>query len=218
MKEGYIYIGEYYHRHGKEINLSEKKIGLTINLDEREKSLNSTKYTIGYIISEAWKVDNMNKVEKSIHSLLAHDRLSGEWFDDVDDTLKQRVEKFMEINGYEKVNLSTNETENEDNRTRAKLDRSHRQIQFILNEKFKYRRNDKTFHIKVLSEDKIEVVEDGTFHGSMNKACVHGIEKICYGGNTNGKTTTLNIWSSLQTSEGKTPDEICKEKFSQTKN
>lgn len=94
----YIYIGQYYHKHGldlQELGITEKKIGLTKDLNDREKALNSTKMTIGYVVAAAWKVDDMRKVESALHNILAHDRLDGEWFTDREGDLIQRVDKHI---------------------------------------------------------------------------------------------------------------------------
>ncbi len=109
----YIYIGEHYHRGGltlcaKDKNGDlvqlEKKIGKTINLVERESELGRTKSPIGYSMMAAWKTDNdTNKIETSLHRLLDHDRVHGEWFKDTNDDLIIRVADYMKINGYEAV-------------------------------------------------------------------------------------------------------------------
>ena len=82
----------------------EKKIGKTINLAERESELSRTKSPIGYSMIAAWKTDgDTNKIETSLHSLLDHDRVHGEWFKDTNDDLIFRVADYMKINGYEQV-------------------------------------------------------------------------------------------------------------------
>lgn len=211
MSEGYIYIGEYYHKHGKELNLTEKKIGLTKSLEEREKALNSTKFTIGYCMSEAYKVDDMFKVEKAIHSLLDHNRLEGEWFEDDDDSLKQRVNKFMTTMGYEKVNLNNDDSDVEEKQIRTKLDKSYRDINKLIGETFSYKRNGVIFNIKVEQNDKITVVETGNHYTSLNKACMAGISEVCYKGVEMGTfTNATNIWTSLKNKNGKSPDDLCK--------
>ena len=56
-------MGQYFHRHGnnlQELGITEKKIGLTKNLEDREKGLNNTKMTIGYTYVAAWEVDDMH--------------------------------------------------------------------------------------------------------------------------------------------------------------
>ena len=85
--EGYIYLGEHYDVLGREITITDKKIGLSINPVSRENQLNRTKSPIGYRIISVYKVDNMNRVEKMLHAILDSRRVHGEWFKDDEDTL-----------------------------------------------------------------------------------------------------------------------------------
>ena len=99
----YIYLGGYFHRHGTDMsNIVERKIGKTNNLNRREYELNDTKMTIGYTIIQAWKTgDRTDDIEKAIHALLDHDRMSGEWFNDRDGSLGARLSKFMKYSNVE---------------------------------------------------------------------------------------------------------------------
>ena len=110
---GYIYLGEYYHKAGKELNLSEKKIGKTINLDQREHELGRTNSPIGYTYINAWNTgDDTDKVERQIHALLGHDRMEGtEWFEDKADDLNDRLSTFMDYGSYKEVELADEEDE-----------------------------------------------------------------------------------------------------------
>lgn len=104
--EGYIYIGEHYDLLGRSVNIPDKKIGLSKNPLQREASLNRTKSPIGYRILAAFKVDNMNRVEKMLHSILDSRRTNGEWFRDEEDTLTGEFINFMIHYGAEKVEVS----------------------------------------------------------------------------------------------------------------
>ena len=100
MNKEYIYIGQYFHYYGKDLGISDKKIGKTINLDQREMQLNRTNGTIGYTYIAAWEVENMSIVETTLHSLLSATRLYAgdkptEWFDDEDGTLVDSVRQSM---------------------------------------------------------------------------------------------------------------------------
>jgi hypothetical protein len=97
--EGYIYLGEYYDLLGRELDTTDKKIGKTIYLTQREYQLNRTKSPIGYKIISAYMVDDMDKVEKLIHAILDGRRLVGEWFKDEEDTLTGEFINFMNIYG-----------------------------------------------------------------------------------------------------------------------
>lgn len=99
--EGYIYLGEHYDVLNREIGISDKKIGLSIDPISREQSLTKTKSPIRYRILAVYKVDNMRKVEKMLHSILDSRRVLGEWFKDDDDTLEGDFITFMNAYGAE---------------------------------------------------------------------------------------------------------------------
>ena len=97
--EGYIYLGQYYDVLGRTLTLSDKKIGLSKDPVSREYQLNRTKSPIGYSIIAVYKVDDMNKVEKMLHSILDSRRVFGEWFKDDEDTLTGEFINFMNTYG-----------------------------------------------------------------------------------------------------------------------
>ena len=103
--EGYIYLGEHYDVLGREITITDKKIGLSINPVSRENQLNRTKSPIGYRIISVYKVDNMNRVEKMLHAILDSRRVHGEWFKDDEDTLTGEFISFMNAYGAEFYNI-----------------------------------------------------------------------------------------------------------------
>jgi len=103
--EGYIYLGEYYDVIGREISLSDKKIGKSIDVVSREYQLNRTKSPIGYKVISAYKVDDMDKVEKMLHAILDSRRIFGEWFKDEEDTLCGEFINFMNIYGGTSVDV-----------------------------------------------------------------------------------------------------------------
>lgn len=104
--EGYIYLGQYYDILGRELNLSDKKIGLSANPVSREYQLNRTKSPIGYTIISVYKVDDMNKVEKMLHSILDSRRVYGEWFRDDEDTLTGEFINFMNAYGAQSCDIN----------------------------------------------------------------------------------------------------------------
>ena len=103
--EGYVYLGEHYDVLGREIDISDKKIGLSVNPISRENQLNRTKSPIGYRIISVYKVEDMNKVEKMLHSILDSRRVYGEWFRDDEDTLTSEFINFMVAYGGEYYNM-----------------------------------------------------------------------------------------------------------------
>jgi len=100
-KEGYIYLGELYDIMGRVMDINDKKIGLSINPIQREYQLNRTKSPVGYKVVAVYKVDDMNKVEKMLHSILDSRRTNGEWFKDDEDTLTGEFINFMVAYGAE---------------------------------------------------------------------------------------------------------------------
>lgn len=105
MKKGYIYLGEMFDSLGREINISDKKIGLSIDPIKREMQLNRTKSPIGYRIIICYLVDDMDRVEKMLHAILDSRRTQGEWFKDDEDTLTSEFINFMEAYGAEKFDI-----------------------------------------------------------------------------------------------------------------
>jgi len=110
--EGYIYLGEHYDVLSREIGISDKKIGLSIDPISRETSLTKTKSPIRYRIVAVYKVDNMRRVEKMLHSILDSRRVFGEWFKDDDDTLEGDFINFMNAYGGEVYNIKEVKEEN----------------------------------------------------------------------------------------------------------
>ena len=110
--EGYIYLGEHYDVLNREIGISDKKIGLSINPIGREQSLTKTKSPIRYKIVAVYKVDDMRRVEKMLHSILDSRRVFGEWFRDDDDTLEGDFINFMNAYGGEIYNIKEIKEEN----------------------------------------------------------------------------------------------------------
>lgn len=104
--EGYVYLGEHYDVLGRDIGISDKKIGLSTTPLSREQQLNRTKSPIGYHIVTLFKVDNMSKVEKMLHSILDSRRVYGEWFRDDDDTLISEFVNFMLAYGAEMCDIN----------------------------------------------------------------------------------------------------------------
>lgn len=103
--EGYVYLGEHYDVLGRDISITDKKIGLSINPVSRENQLNRTKSPIGYRIISVYKVDDMDKVEKMLHAILDSRRVYGEWFKDGEDTLTSEFINFMVAYGGEVFNI-----------------------------------------------------------------------------------------------------------------
>ena len=105
--EGYIYLGELYDVMGRTMDINDKKIGISVNPTQRENQLNRTKSPVGYKVVAVYKVDDMNKVEKMLHSILDSRRSHGEWFKDDEDTLTGEFINFMNAYGAEVYDMES---------------------------------------------------------------------------------------------------------------
>jgi hypothetical protein len=99
--QGYIYVGEYFHKFGKDIP-TEKKIGKTDSLLNIPQ-IDDYAFSLDFIASDIYLVDDVEKMYKALTYILDHDQLKEDWFEDTDGDLKDRVAKFMEAFGYKEV-------------------------------------------------------------------------------------------------------------------
>lgn len=99
LDEGYVYIFKHIHRNPEVCKLlTDKKIGITYDIDKRSKQL--TLGTVGIEVVRLWKSssDTVQFFEKEIHSRLRDRNLIGEWFSDEDDSLVGIVENIINEN------------------------------------------------------------------------------------------------------------------------
>ena len=99
--QGYIYVGEYFHKFGKDVP-TEKKIGKTNSLLEIPQ-IDDYAFSLDFIASDIYLVDDVEKMYNALTHILDHDQLKEDWFEDTDGDLKDRVAKFMEAFGYKEV-------------------------------------------------------------------------------------------------------------------
>ena len=99
--QGYIYVGEYFHKFGKDIP-TEKKIGKTDSLLNIPQ-IDDYAFSLDFIAPDIYLVDDVEKMYKALTHILDHDQLKEDWFEDTDGDLKDRVAKFMEAFGYKEV-------------------------------------------------------------------------------------------------------------------
>lgn len=99
LDEGYVYIVKHIHRN-PEISklLTDKKIGITYDIEKRTKQL--TLGTVGIEVIKLWKTSNslIQFFEKKIHEQLRDRNLIGEWFSDEDNNLVSIVEEIINRN------------------------------------------------------------------------------------------------------------------------
>ena len=96
---GYIYVGEYFHKFGKEMTLKEKKIGKTNSILSIPQ-IDDYAFSLDFTASDIYLVENVDKMYEALTSVLEHDRLKEDWFEDTDGDLKERVANFMKAFGY----------------------------------------------------------------------------------------------------------------------
>jgi hypothetical protein len=204
MKDtGYIYIGQYFHKRGKDLsNLTEKKIGKSSNPPDRENALNSTKFTIGYTMVKVWAVENMSQIEKALHSILPN-RLDGEWFEDEDDTLIDRITKFMtHIGGVEQpTDLSKLDMVEQQaiKSTNSKIGNRNR-VGDLAGQKFTYCREDIPVTIEITSQGKFKNLETGIEYDAPTAPFWRS-----WDGKITG-STSINGWKQPKNDQGRSID------------
>lgn len=100
--QGYIYVGEYFHKFGKEMTLKEKKIGKTHSLLNIPQ-IDDYAFSLDFVASDIYLVDDVEKMYNALVYILEHDNLKDDWFEDSDGDLKDRVAKFMNAFGYSEI-------------------------------------------------------------------------------------------------------------------
>jgi hypothetical protein len=99
--QGYIYVGEYFHKFGKDVP-TEKKIGKTDSLLNIPQ-IDDYAFSLDFHTPDIYLVDDVEKLYKALTTILDHDQLKEDWFEDTDGDLKDRVAKFMDAFGYKEI-------------------------------------------------------------------------------------------------------------------
>ena len=99
--QGYIYVGEYFHKFGKSVP-TEKKIGKIDSLLNIPQ-IDDYAFSLDFHTPDIYLVDDVEKMYSALTHILDHDQLKEDWFEDTDGDLKNRVAKFMEAVGYKEV-------------------------------------------------------------------------------------------------------------------
>ena len=100
-KQGFIYIGEYFHKFGKSVP-QEKKIGKTTSLLDIPQ-IDDYAFSLDFHTTNIYLVDDVEKIYSALTYILEHDQIKEDWFDDPDSDLKDRVAKFMSAFGYVEI-------------------------------------------------------------------------------------------------------------------
>jgi hypothetical protein len=95
MEKGYNYIGIHYDVLGRNIGINDKKYGVTLYPDKREKALSRTKSPIQYMFIKLYEFESQKYAETAeqlCHYFLKNKNTNGEWFQDDDETLVNEIE------------------------------------------------------------------------------------------------------------------------------
>ena len=96
--QGYIYIGEYFHKFGGKVP-TEKKIGKTDDL-LKIPQIDDYAFSLDFTAADIYLVENVEVLYAALTSVLSHDLIKEDWFADSDGDLKERVASFMKAFGY----------------------------------------------------------------------------------------------------------------------
>ena len=99
--QGYIYIGEYFHKFGGVVP-TEKKIGKIDNL-LKIPQIDDYAFSLDFHTPDIYLVENVEVLYTALISVLSHDLIKEDWFADSDNDLKERVTSFMKAFGYVEI-------------------------------------------------------------------------------------------------------------------
>jgi hypothetical protein len=99
--QGYIYVGEYFHKFGGNVP-TEKKLGKTNDL-LKIPQIDDYAFSLDFHTPDIYLVDDVNMIYTALTVLLSHDVIKEDWFADSDGDLKDRVANFMKALGYSEI-------------------------------------------------------------------------------------------------------------------
>jgi hypothetical protein len=100
-KQGYIYVGEYFHKFGG-IVPTEKKIGKTDDL-LKIPQIDDFAFSLDFHTPDIYLINDVDVFYEALTVLLSHDNIKEDWFADTDGDLKDRVSNFMKALGYYEI-------------------------------------------------------------------------------------------------------------------
>ena len=100
-KQGYIYVGEYFHKFGGNVP-TEKKLG---KIDDLLKipQIDDYAFSLDFTAADIYLVEDVDMIYTALTVLLSHDNIKEDWFTDGDGDLKERVASFMKALGYSEI-------------------------------------------------------------------------------------------------------------------
>jgi hypothetical protein len=100
-KQGYIYVGEYFHKFGGNVP-TEKKLGKTDDL-LKIPQIDDYAFSLDFTAADIYLVEDVDMIYTALTVLLSHDNIKEDWFTDGDGDLKERVASFMKALGYVEI-------------------------------------------------------------------------------------------------------------------
>ena len=100
-KQGYIYVGEYFHKFGGNVP-TEKKLGKIDNL-LKIPQIDDYAFSLDFTAADIYLVEDVDMIYTALTVLLSHDNIKEDWFTDSDGDLKERVANFMKALGYGEI-------------------------------------------------------------------------------------------------------------------
>ena len=214
----YLYIGVYttailnkeLDQLNDELRLI-KKIGHTNDLKTRQKELSRRKNTEDYLSFEyirAWKIPNV-KIEGALHKFLVKEKVKNtEWCIDVDDSLVDRLDGYMEKMGYKICDLKRKDIKIDTDEDRRKELRDN--VNLVVDQIFTAKKGGVSFTVKILMGNKGKVIyyseylkkEFDTFHSACYKSILEYNKK-----NEIKIPDSLNPWMHTKNEDGDTPYE-----------
>ena len=100
-KQGYIYVGEYFHKFGGNVP-TEKTLG---KIDDLLKipQIDDYAFSLDFTAADIYLVEDVDMIYTALTVLLSHDNIKEDWFTDSDGDLKERVANFMKALGYGEI-------------------------------------------------------------------------------------------------------------------
>jgi hypothetical protein len=213
-KSGYIYLAKYTHLN-KDVDLSEIKIGKTINPAERQSSLGRTNTSYQVKIFKIWWVDEMSEIEKELHTLLKDIRIRTtdfitEFFIDDKKTIELFVSNYMSEKGFSVGDLNVLIPEKQDSRDERLLLLSQKYPNLELKRVYKKTEYD----VKLTSDGFLEF--EGKLYSTPNKLYNNGVFFAHNNERGNSGTNGLNQFTTVIEGKTKRLSEIYDKLINQT--
>ena len=198
-KSNILYIMKYVDSEGRDVGINDKKIGITNNIESREKSLSGTKGPIKVVHVKAWDIGSKaGEMESVLHGLLGPVNTEGEWFRDDSEELVRRVSdlmnsSFLSNDGIKELKLDTKDKEIISKVEKIKKTKRTEDVVKLLENS-----NGKVIKWKRYGNDLDIKIDDGKFvseYGSFTSTLGHVLEFGKKHGLSKDQERSMDIWS-----------------------